>query len=118
MPQYSGTRTETITRLERLADYGLLLRAPDASFGEWVSTSGKGTAEEPFTLPWFKLSPLGSSFVHMLHEAGWIVDGFNWSAWMRGPEGRMLMSDPAAVSRASADQLAMLLTVWGCPGRC
>jgi hypothetical protein len=73
-------------------------------------TSGSGTAEDPYTLPWFSLSELGTEFVTMAYQAGWILEDFDWASWAHGLKGQLIANDRAALASADPEQLAKLLT--------
>lgn len=98
-------------RLERLAAFAERFRDPAACFGTWVSVAGNGTPDEPYSQPYVALSELGSAFVGMASETGWILRQFDWSSWALGPRAQMLLNDPDALADASPEELAKLLTV-------
>ena len=56
------------------------------------------------------LSPEEKAFNKMIYQEGWIIDGFDWPEWAQTDEFKDLFSKPEALAKASADQLAKLLT--------
>ena len=62
------------------------------------------------TIPSSSLSPEAKDFNKMIYQEGWILDGFDWPEWAQTDEFKDLFSKPEALAKASADQLAMLLT--------
>jgi len=62
------------------------------------------------TMPSSSLSPEAKAFNKMIYQEGWILDGFEWSEWAQTDEFKDLFSKPEALGKASADQLAKLLT--------
>ena len=62
------------------------------------------------TMPSSSLSPEAKAFNRMIYQEGWILDGFDWPEWAQTDEFKDLFSKPEALAKASADQLAMLLT--------
>ncbi|MBM3543582.1 MAG: hypothetical protein FJX44_03620 [Alphaproteobacteria bacterium] len=97
-------------RLEVLAAFAPRFRDKKASFGVWVPITGDGTSQHPYTFPWFDFSDLGDAFLNAAYDGGWVLNDFDWATWGHGPEGQKLVKDPKALSKASADQLAKLVT--------
>ena len=62
------------------------------------------------SMPFSSLSPEAKAFNKMIYQEGWIIDGFDWPEWAQTDEFKDLFSKPEALAKASADQLAMLLT--------
>ena len=62
------------------------------------------------TMPSSSLSPEAKAFNKMIYQEGWILDGFGWPEWTKTDEFKDLFSKPEALAKASADQLAKLLT--------
>ncbi len=51
-------------------------------------------------------------FVAAAYKFGWVLwGGFDWAEWMKTQEAQRLRDDREALSRATPDQLARLLTV-------
>lgn len=88
-------------RLRTVADLVPVLEAPDADFGHWETPPG--------TLGYVVLGPAGEAFLAAVGQGGWVV-GFDWRTWLETPEGLAMRDDPAAVGRASVEQLSWLLT--------
>lgn len=62
------------------------------------------------TMPSSSLSPEARAFNKMIYQEGWILDGFDWPEWTQTDEFKDLLSKPEALAKASAHQLAKLLT--------
>jgi hypothetical protein len=62
-------------------------------------------------LPYFSLSEVAGSFEQMAYELGWVMRDFDWGTWKQTPEAISLRDDDQALSQATPDQLARLLTV-------
>ena len=62
------------------------------------------------TIPSSSLSPEAKAFNKMIYQEGWILDGFDWPEWAQTDEFKDLFSKPESLAKASADQLAKLLT--------
>ena len=62
------------------------------------------------TMPSSSLSPEAKAFNKMIYQEGWILDGFDWPDWAQTDEFKDLFSNPEALAKASAHQLAKLLT--------
>jgi hypothetical protein len=62
------------------------------------------------TMPSSSLSPEAKAFNKMIYLEGWILDGFDWPEWAQTDEFKDLFSKAEALAKASADQLAQLLT--------
>ena len=62
------------------------------------------------TMPSSSLSSEAIAFNKMIYQEGWILDGFEWPEWAQTDEFKDLFSNPEALAKASADQLAKLLT--------
>lgn len=102
-------QADTATMLRALAAFGPQLRAPDASAGRWLDQKGSGTVDDPLTMPSFEMSDLLTRFEAMTYNVGWIQD-FDWVEWSRGSEAKMLLRDQASLARATADQIANVIT--------
>jgi len=66
--------------------------------------------KEIITMPSSSLSPEAKAFNKMIYQEGWILDGFDWPEWAKTDEFKDLFSKPEALAKASAHQMAMLLT--------
>ena len=62
------------------------------------------------TMPSSSLSPEAKAFNKMIYQQGWVLDGFDWPEWTQTDEFKDLFSKPEALAKASAHQLAKLLT--------
>ena len=62
------------------------------------------------TIPSSSLSPEAKAFNKMIYQEGWILDGLDWPEWTKTDEFKDLFSKPEALAKASAHQLAKLLT--------
>ena len=62
------------------------------------------------TMPSSSLSPEAKAFNKMIYQEGWVLDGLDWPEWAQTDEFKDLFSKPEALAKASADQLAKLLT--------
>jgi len=62
------------------------------------------------TMPSSSLSPDAKSFNIMIYQEGWILDGFDWPEWAKTDEFKDLFSKPESLAKATAHQLAKLLT--------
>lgn len=96
-------------RLTRLAGFCSIFELEGFEFGKWCG----GEEIEPGVIEdyYFKFGDGAAAFINMCYEAGWIVNGFNWSEWMRSIEAEGLRDMPEKLAEASPDQLAKLLTV-------
>ena len=74
-------------------------------------TRGTGAPGDPLQMPGFLYTELSQDFLKAMYEWGWVSDAFDYPSWMSSPEGEVLRTSPAAIGRASADQLLMLMTV-------
>ena len=94
-------------RLRRLARWADRFVDPSFRLGSWVAPS-KGN-DGVTQLGWYDISAEGQQFVTEMYELGWVHD-FDWMSWLGTPAARDLQRDPERVGRASADDLARLLT--------
>jgi len=88
--------------VEMLAGWTPRPRAPDFPVGEWSAPDR--------SFPFFSFSDEASEFVRALYDHEWIVAGFDWPTWSRSREAEMLYGDRDAISSASPQQLAKLIT--------
>jgi hypothetical protein len=96
-------------RLLALAAFLPLFEEPGFVFGFWHG--GEQVSPGVLAIPYFSLGATASSFVHMAYDQGWVLTDFNWPAWKGTEEAITLRDNPAALEKASPDQLAKLLTV-------
>ena len=62
------------------------------------------------TMPSRSLSSEAKSFNKMIYQEGWILEGFDWPEWAQTNEFKDLFSKPEVLAKASAHELAKLLT--------
>ncbi len=96
-------------RLKRLAAFTPNFRDPSVVFGHRPPDTGTGTHDDPIRLNSFELSEFGTRFFSMVYDEGWIIRGFDWSAWISTEEGRLLATD-RPLGTATCDQLSKVLT--------
>jgi hypothetical protein len=94
-------------QLQSLADFWPVFANP-----KFVYETQDEVKEEKgvIAMPSSSLSPEAKAFNKMIYQEGWILDGFDWPEWAQTDEFKNLFSKPEALAKASADQLAMLLT--------
>jgi hypothetical protein len=99
------------TLLSRLRALGALLprlEAPgaEAQFGVWVPSAQRSPGV--WSMPYVEYGPLERAF----HEAcgAWMRPAFEWPAWAETDDAIALRDDPARLARASAEDIAHLLT--------
>jgi uncharacterized protein DUF6508 len=102
--QVHSMASDRLSRLKKLAEFAKRLREPGASFGKLAKAAGStihmGTATQ---------SAVGSDFVTMAYDAGWVID-FDWVAWKQTKRAAELHNDRNALSKATDSELAKLLT--------
>jgi Family of unknown function (DUF6508) len=94
-----------------LAEFAKPFGNPEIKFGEWSAASGSGAPEDPISLPYYQLSPLGTSFFHMVYNSGWIDSALDWIAWAQSDEGQHFLHDKRHLGQADARVLRNVLTV-------
>ena len=89
------------------AGYAAAFEAPGFRVGEWKG----GTPDEKGVVqwPWVDYSETVDRFVQDMDRVG-LVHSFDWMRWQATERGSALMTDPAAVATAAADELFCLLT--------
>lgn len=88
----------------RLASFVAILNDPEFEFGRWVpSREGE---DGVIHMGWFELSPAALDLVRSMV----VSPNVDWPEWARSPQGKRLMSDPAAVADATPQQLIALMT--------
>lgn len=95
-------------RLRRLASYGTIFASPGFTFGHWVEPTPDENGV--MHMPWYEYSDAAEAFAEEAYALGWVLD-FDWMKWAASAKGRRLLADPGLVARASASDLARLLTV-------
>ena len=94
-------------RLELLARHLEVFEAPGFTFGEWVPS--RTDADGVITLGWYEFSAAAEAFLADVRAGGWVTP-FDWMTWLGTPEGQSLARAPAAVARATPEDLGKLLT--------
>jgi hypothetical protein len=61
-------------------------------------------------MPYFVFGPTAEAFQAAVGRGGWVTMGFDWGTWLKTEDGQALRDRPEALSAASADDLAKLLT--------
>ena len=95
-------------RLRALAAYSEVLEGPALVSGVTERPGLLGGAIDK--LPSVDLSEKTRDFTNMLYASGWILR-FDWPSWQRTRRARQLFEDADALSKASAEDLARVLTV-------
>jgi hypothetical protein len=63
------------------------------------------------SLPYDEPGPLETAFIAALKEGAWLLGApFSPVDWIQSPEGQLLTRHPAALAKATSEQLARLLT--------
>jgi hypothetical protein len=91
-----------------LAAFVPVLEADDFVAGAWHKS--ELLADGSWTMPWYELSDTALAFLRAVGGGGWLRPGFDWPTWARTPEAQALRFDRVALSSATTDQLANLLT--------
>jgi hypothetical protein len=95
-------------RLEALAAALPIVEAPDFEAGRWHDSERR--PDGVWTMPWYELSPAAEAYVRAVGESGMMLTGFDWPSWAKTPEAIALHGDREALTQATPDQLAKLLT--------
>ena len=95
--------------LKALVGFLPRLQAEGFSAGKWSGMEENSPGV--MTMPWVDYSETASDFMKAAYDHGWVLKNFDWGEWQQTPEARALVEDPAALGRASATQLARLLTI-------
>lgn len=103
-----GADTPLQANLAAIAPFATLFATKGFSFGRWVSDDTPGGLA---SFPSVTLSPEADTFVQAAYDGGLVLEDFPWAAWKDSQEARRLWDMPGAVEKASARQLAQLLTV-------
>ena len=94
-------------QLQSLADFWSVFSNPKFVYETQDEVKEK---KGVITMPSSSLSPEAKAFNRMIYQEGWILDGFDWPEWAQTDEFMDLFSKPESLAKASADQLAKLLT--------
>jgi hypothetical protein len=79
------SEAEKIPLIERLRPMAALLpamEAPGATWGGW--SPSQSTEPGVVRMPIWLDSELAAAFVSAAYERGWVIAGFDWSAWDEG----------------------------------
>jgi Family of unknown function (DUF6508) len=98
---------EGLEALHRLASYEQVFAAPGFSVGSWAG--GERDASGVIQVPYYELSDEMTHFTRDMAALGW-VRPFDWMSWSATPRGQQLITEPAAIGTATAEELANLLT--------
>jgi len=102
------TKTDfTKKQLQALADFWPVFANPKFVYETQDEVKEK---KGVITMPSSSLSPEAKAFNKMIYQEEWILDGFDWPHWAQTDEFKDLFSKPEALAKASAHQLAKLLT--------
>jgi len=105
----TSTKTDfTKKQLQALADFWPVFANPQ--FVYETEDEPETSEEGVFVLPGRTLSAEAEAFEGMVYTQGWVLNGFDWPEWSQTDEFKDLFSDPQAVAKATALQLAQLLT--------
>jgi len=95
-------------RLHTLAALLPIFEAPEFVFGHWNAPAPTGAV---MLMPYFIFSPGAEKLLKVFYKQGWALTEFDWPAWTQTREYARLREGKAALSKATPDQLARLLTV-------
>ena len=95
-------------RLDALAAAVPIVEAPDFEPGRWHDSERR--SDGVWTMPYYERSPAADSFLRAVGESGMLLTGFDWPSWAKTEEAKALHGDREVLARATADELAMLLT--------
>lgn len=94
-------------RLQRLGKFSSIFDAKGFQFGKIV-TNDPRTGQ--LLMPYYDFSSEASAFIDTCYQAGWVLEGFDWTTWINTPEAIKLRDNPDAMASATPDQIAKLLT--------
>lgn len=97
--------------IQTLADFVPALNQPHFKAGEICG--GDEIQPGVFSMPFVSYSPTVNSFVEAAYSHGWVLKDFDWPKWAHSAEAeaKSFRDDEAAISNATHEQLARLLTV-------
>ena len=95
-------------RLRALASFLAAFEAEGFEFGAWAG--GDKIGPRSYTMPYYSFGPIAEDFLRR-GVAGWVTPAFDWPAWAATEEFQRLSRDPDALTGATPDDLARLLTV-------
>jgi hypothetical protein len=94
-------------RLRRLGAFSVIFGAEDFQFGTMHFTEAN-TGE--IMMPYYSFSSEADTFIQTCYDDGWVLGDFDWSTWGSTPEAIKLADNRDAMTDASPDQVAKLLT--------
>lgn len=94
--------------LAAISPFAIIFTAEGFSFGRWNGDESTGGLA---ALPSIAFSREAEAFVQAAYDGGLVLESFAWTDWKDSNEAQRLRDVPAAVEKASARQLAQLLTV-------
>ena len=97
----------TKKQLQALADFWPVFADPKFIYETQDQVKEK---KGVITMPSSSLSPEARAFNKMIYQEGWILDVFDWPEWAQTDEFKDLFIKPDSLAKASAHQLAKLLT--------
>src|ERR1700729_3197744 len=103
-----GSTTTLRERLHALAAFLPEFEKPGFEFGQWVTPPAEPGV---MIMPYFTQGPVAESLCRTCYDMGWVLQSFDWPAWMSTSEATRLLHDPGVLARATPEQLARLLTV-------
>jgi hypothetical protein len=95
-------------RLRKVATFSTVFKQKGFRFGKMV-TKDVDTGE--FTMPYYTFSKKADAFIKTCYECGLVLSDFDWGTWKGTAEALELRDNRDAIARATADQIAKLLTV-------
>ena len=97
----------TVEQIRALADFWPVFANPKFVYETQDEMKEK---KGVITMPSSSLSLEVKAFNKMIYQEGWILDGFDWPEWAKTDEFKDLFSKPESLAKASAHQIAKLLT--------
>ena len=58
-----------------------------------MASTGRGTKEDPLTMPWFEMSEAADQFITVANGFIDTLKDFDWTKWIEQPEGQKLSCD-------------------------
>ena len=95
-------------RLRGLAAFAPIFESEGYEFGHWRPQQTRD--DGAIVLPYFVQGRDADDFVHACYALGWIMPGFDWGAWKGTAEARALVASPAALAKATTEELSRMLT--------
>jgi hypothetical protein len=95
-------------RLRGIVAFLPAFEAPGFQFGHWVTSPPDGG--DTLIFPYVSFSEAVGAFLDAAYELGWVLPGFDWGTWSKTPQAEELRNSPETLARATAEQVAYLLT--------